>query len=119
VGALSTLAAAAYSLSLPKESVLKYDLAIETDDEFLLMAHGTASEAAMARAMISAVRADELGTPSSALLRLGPARGRSNRPSDCVEGGAPRPSNGARAQRYGFRTPLSPSWGQRAKGESG
>jgi hypothetical protein len=76
VGALSTLAAATYSLSLPKESVLKYELAIETNDEFLLVAHGTASEAAMARAMISAVRPDELGTPSSAAVASWPGAGR-------------------------------------------
>ena len=75
VGALSTLAAAAYSLSLPKESVLKYDLAIETDDEFLLVAHGTASEAAKARQMISVGRPDELGTPSSALGAPWPGAG--------------------------------------------
>jgi hypothetical protein len=75
VGALSTLGAAVYSMSLPKESVLKYELAIETDDEFLLVAHGTASEAAKARQMISVGRPDELGTPSSALGAPWPGAG--------------------------------------------
>ena len=75
VGGLCTLGAVVYSLRLPKESVLKYDLAIETTDEFLLVAHGTASEAAKAREMISAVWPDELGTPSSAIGAPWPGAG--------------------------------------------
>jgi hypothetical protein len=78
VGGLSTLGAAVYSLSLPKESVLKYELAIETDDEFLLLAHGTASETDAARQIISTARPAGLGVHSSVPLeergrgRLGP-----------------------------------------------
>jgi hypothetical protein len=75
VGGLSTLGAAVYSMSLPKESVLKYELAIETNDEFLLVAHGTASEAAEARGILSAVRRDELNTSSSAIVVPWPGAG--------------------------------------------
>jgi hypothetical protein len=41
---------------LPKDSVLKFELAIEKDDEFLLVAHGTADEAAVARDILWAAR---------------------------------------------------------------
>jgi Heat induced stress protein YflT domain len=75
VGGLCTLGAVVYSLSLPKESVLKYELAIETTDEFLLVARGTASEAAQAREMISAVWPDELGTSSRAIVAPWPGAG--------------------------------------------
>jgi hypothetical protein len=75
VGALSTLAAVVYSLSLPKESVLKYEPEIEENDEFLLLAHGAASEAAKARRIISAERPDELGTSSSAIGAPWPGAG--------------------------------------------
>jgi hypothetical protein len=73
VGGLGTVGAAVYSMSLPKESVLKYELAIETDDEFLLVAHGTASETDAAREIISTARPAALGVQSSVPLK---ARGR-------------------------------------------
>ena len=74
VGALSTLAAVVYSLSLPKESVLKYELAIEENDEFLLVAHGTVGEATTARDIIRAACPAELGLHSSVPLEM-PGRG--------------------------------------------
>jgi predicted phage tail protein len=74
IGGLSALAAGVYSMSLPKDSVLKYELTIETDDEFLLVAHSTAGEAAVARDILCAARPAELGVHSSLPLKTG-ARG--------------------------------------------
>ena len=48
VGGLSALGAALYSIGVPKNSVLKYELAIK-QNKFLLVAHGTAEEVAKAR----------------------------------------------------------------------
>jgi hypothetical protein len=75
VGGVCTLGAVVHSSRLPKESVLKYDLAIETTDEFLLVAHGTASEAAKARRMISAAWPGELATSSNAIVTPWPGAG--------------------------------------------
>ena len=63
-GGLGAVAAGLYSLSLPRDSVLKFELAMETDDEFLLVAGG-AEEAAAAREIIGAARAAGLGEHSS------------------------------------------------------
>src|SRR5277367_4547101 len=46
-GGLSAFGAGLYSIGLPKDSILKYDIAIKTD-RFLLLAHGTADETARA-----------------------------------------------------------------------
>jgi hypothetical protein len=51
VGALSALGAGLYSIGIPKDSILKYETALKTD-EFLLIAHGTAAEVAQARDII-------------------------------------------------------------------
>ena len=51
VGALSALGAGLYSIGIPKDSILKYETALKTD-EFLLIAHGTAAEVAQARDFI-------------------------------------------------------------------
>jgi hypothetical protein len=56
IGGLCAGAAGIYSVRLPKDSVLKFELAIEKDDEFLLVAHGTADEAAVARDILWAAR---------------------------------------------------------------
>jgi hypothetical protein len=55
VGALSILSAGVYGMSLPKNSILKYESAIETDDEFLLVANGL-SEATEARDILKTVQ---------------------------------------------------------------
>lgn len=89
IGGLSAMVAGAYSMSLPKDSVLKYELAIEADDEFLLVAHSTAGEAALARDIIWAARPAELGVHSSVPLKCSSAA--ALRPSNCSEGGAPLP----------------------------
>jgi hypothetical protein len=51
VGGLSAIGAALYSIGIPKNSILKYELAIK-QDKFLLVAHGTAEEVAKARDII-------------------------------------------------------------------
>jgi hypothetical protein len=54
VGGLSALAAALYSIGIPKDSVLQYETALKTDS-FLVMAHGTAAEIAGAKTILGTV----------------------------------------------------------------
>jgi hypothetical protein len=54
VGGISALAAALYSIGVPKDSVIEYETALKTDS-FLVMAHGPATEIARAKAMLSTV----------------------------------------------------------------
>jgi hypothetical protein len=51
VGGVSALGAGLYSIGIPKDSIVKYETAIKTD-QFLLIAHGTASEVATAKKII-------------------------------------------------------------------
>jgi uncharacterized membrane protein len=51
VGGLSALGAGLYSIGIPKDSIVKYETALQTD-QFLLVAHGTASEVAKAKDII-------------------------------------------------------------------
>jgi hypothetical protein len=48
---LSALGAGLYSIGIPKDSVVKYELALKTD-RYLLVVHGTASEVGKAREII-------------------------------------------------------------------
>ena len=48
VGGLSALGAGLYSIGIPKNSIVKYEAALKSD-QFLLLAHGTAEEVARAR----------------------------------------------------------------------
>ena len=50
-GALGALGAGLYSIGIPKDSILKYETALKTD-QFLLIVHGTAAEVAQARDII-------------------------------------------------------------------
>ncbi len=59
VGGLSAVGAGLYSIGIPKNSVLKYETAIKTD-KFLLVAHGTAAEAAKAKDILSTTGPSEL-----------------------------------------------------------
>lgn len=63
VGGLSALAAGLYSIGIPKDSVLKYETAIKAD-KFLLIVHGTATEAARAKDILSTTRPAELAQHS-------------------------------------------------------
>jgi hypothetical protein len=51
VGALGALGAGLFSIGIPKNSIVKYETAIKTD-QFVLVAHGTATEAAKAKDII-------------------------------------------------------------------
>jgi hypothetical protein len=51
VGGLSALGAGLYSMGIPKDSIVKYETALKTD-QFLLIVHGTAAEVAKAKDII-------------------------------------------------------------------
>jgi uncharacterized membrane protein len=51
VGALGALGAGLYSIGIPKDSIVKYETALKTD-QFLLIAHGTAAEVSKAKDII-------------------------------------------------------------------
>jgi hypothetical protein len=51
VGGLSALGAGLYSIGIPKDSIVKYETALQTD-QFLLVAHGTAAEVTKAKDII-------------------------------------------------------------------
>jgi hypothetical protein len=51
VGGLSALGAGLYSIGIPKNSVVQYELALKAN-KFLLLAHGTADEVAKAKNII-------------------------------------------------------------------
>ena len=53
VGALGALGAGLYSIGIPKDSIVKYEAALKTD-QFLLIAHGTSAEVAKAKDIIEA-----------------------------------------------------------------
>lgn len=61
VGGLTALGVALASLGVPKNSVIEYETAIAAD-RFLVMAHGTASEIAAARAILQAENAMQIET---------------------------------------------------------
>ena len=54
VGGISALAAALYSIGVPKDSVIQYETALKTDS-FLVTAHGPAAEIARARTILGTV----------------------------------------------------------------
>jgi hypothetical protein len=51
VGVLGALGAGLYSIGIPKDSIVKYETALKTD-QFLLIAHGTAAEVVKAKDII-------------------------------------------------------------------
>lgn len=55
VGGISALGAGLYSMGIPKDSIVKYETALKTD-QFLLIAHGTAAEVAKAKDIIETTR---------------------------------------------------------------
>ena len=63
VGGVSALGAGLYSMGIPKDSIVKYETALKTD-QFLLIAHGTAAEVAKARDIIEATRPAQLSVHS-------------------------------------------------------
>ena len=59
VGGLSAIGAGLYSIGIPKDSIVTYETAIKAG-QFLVVAHGTAAEAAKARDILSALKPTDL-----------------------------------------------------------
>jgi len=59
VGGVGVIGAGLYSIGLPKDSILKYEIALK-NDRFLLLVHGTAQEAARAREILMGTHPAEL-----------------------------------------------------------
>lgn len=60
VGGMSAIGAGLYSIGIPKDSVLRYEVALKTN-KFLLVAHGTAEEVARAKDILATTDPAELG----------------------------------------------------------
>lgn len=63
IGALGALGAGLYSIGIAKDSIVKYETALKTD-QFLLIAHGTAAEVAKAKDIIETTHPAEWGMHS-------------------------------------------------------
>jgi hypothetical protein len=61
VGGVGALGAGLYSIGLPKDSVLDYEIALKTD-RYLLMVHGTPAEAAKANEILKGTQPAKLHT---------------------------------------------------------
>ena len=61
VGGLSAIGAGLYSMGIPKDSVVQYEVALKTD-KFLLMVHGTAAEVEKAKDIIEGTKPVECDT---------------------------------------------------------
>jgi hypothetical protein len=55
VGGLSAIGAGLYGMGIPKDSVIKYELALKTD-KYLLLVHGTIAEVEKAKNIIEGTR---------------------------------------------------------------
>jgi uncharacterized membrane protein len=60
VGGMSALGAGLYSMGIPKDSILQYESALKAD-KFLLVAHGTTEEIALAKAVLGRSSPASLG----------------------------------------------------------
>ena len=65
VGGASALAAALYSIGIPKDSVIQYEAAIAAN-EFLVVAHGTTADVKRAKAVLATADADRIDVHSNA-----------------------------------------------------
>src|ERR1700685_841359 len=63
VGGVSALGAGLFSLGIPKDSIVKYETALKTDN-FLLIVHGTAAEVAKAKGIVETTRPAQLSLHS-------------------------------------------------------
>jgi hypothetical protein len=59
VGGLSAIGAGLYSIGIPRDSVVRYETAIKAG-QYLVVAHGTAAEAAKARNILSTLKPADL-----------------------------------------------------------
>jgi uncharacterized membrane protein len=69
---MTAIGAALYSVGIPKDSVLKYEMAIKSN-KFILVAHGTADEAAQAQQILHTTQPHALDshTPEPAVVGAG------------------------------------------------
>jgi hypothetical protein len=67
VGALSALGAGLYSIGIPKDSIVKYEAALKTD-QFLLIVNGTAAEVAKAKDIIESTHPVQFSLHSDQLV---------------------------------------------------
>jgi hypothetical protein len=67
VGGLSALGAGLYSIGIPKDSVLKYETALR-NDQYLLVAHGTAEEVSRAKDILDDSHADSVESHSAPMV---------------------------------------------------
>jgi hypothetical protein len=65
VGGVSALGAALYSLGIPKDTVLRYELALKAE-KYLLVVHGTESDVENARRILHISGADDVSTHAPA-----------------------------------------------------
>ena len=75
VGGLSVLGAGLYSIGIPKNSVVKYELALKSD-KFLLLAHGTTDEVAKARDIMQTTHPVEVAVHAAERGQLAGGGGR-------------------------------------------
>src|SRR5208283_5212984 len=61
VGGLSAAGAGLFSIGIPKDSILKYETALKAD-KFIILAHGTAAEAAKASEIMQTTNPRDLST---------------------------------------------------------
>ncbi len=59
VGGLSAIGAGLYSIGIPKDSIVTYETAIKAG-RYLVVAHGTAAEAAEAKRILSTLKPTDL-----------------------------------------------------------
>src|ERR1700723_3351961 len=69
VGGVSALGSGLYSIGIPKDSVVQYELAIKTD-KFLVMVHGTASEVEKARGILAGTQPLDLKVHSAEIAEM-------------------------------------------------
>jgi hypothetical protein len=72
VGGVSALGAGLYSMGIPKDSIVKYEMALKTD-QFLLIAHGTATEVAKAKDIIETTHPAQLSLHSGEAVTVATA----------------------------------------------
>ena len=68
VGGLSAIGAGLYSIGIPKDSILRYEVALKSD-KFLLVAHGTAEEVARAKDILATTNPSELNVHGGEKVR--------------------------------------------------
>ncbi len=58
-GGLTALGAALYSIGIPRDSIVKYETALKSD-QFLVIAHGSAGDVARAKSILESTAREEL-----------------------------------------------------------